>query len=942
MSKLKRVVGLLYVFCALIVGCCLGGVLATRNFPSTLQAETYTDDYGGQWTYTVNNSNIVITNYSGSSARVTVPNAIAGKTVTNIGNNTYSVFNENSAIETLIIPDSVQSIGYRAVYNCSALSSVTIGTSVTFISYRAFYACTNITEINYNAINCADISTNQAAFYNGSDSNANITVNIGANVERIPARLFGSNNSENATYDQCYNIGTINFVDNTKLTSIGEYAFNNYNNSTRIRKRINITNLAAWCGVTFDSVYASPLGSNIINSPNELYVNNDKVINLNIPNTVIRIKPYTFYNLKQLVSVTIPASVNVIGNSAFYGCSNLERVNFYHDYSGGMQSSNDDRSDYIGQSAFSNGKNEVRYYFINEASKNSAMNLQSTCFTSSGAFLIMETPPAVKYSVMALAFPVKAGSVAGSGEYSPNASVTLTATAYEGYTFRYWLLEGQEFANNTQNPLSITVTQNAAYSAMFQDNSNPSVVIITTQVSPSAGGIITGGDEYEPNDSVTLTAIANEGYTFKYWLKGGARFNGDTTNPLTFTATQSTLYTAVFERNSSQNTARIVLAISPNGGGTATGSGDYELNKTVTLTATPNNGYIFLYWRRDGNSFEGNIENPLTFTAMQNALYTAVFEENITNTVTIDATASPTAGGSVTGGDVYATNSMVTLTAVANRGYAFSRWLKVNSTYFNSTQNPLTFKATQNLTYVAVFVQNSQSGEGEGWGEQKVSITTTQFPSAGGRIDGGGDYDVDEAVTLTAIADREYRFSYWLKDNVVFSGNTNNPITVIATQNVIYTAVFEKKNQTNPDDNGGENQDPETEELIFVKGIEIIVKAYSNSEGTVTGGGVYAKNTRVTLIADAFDGYVFDYWLKDDEVYKKNSVIEIYVQEETTYTAVFKPANATQKNGVLIMGIIAGGGVVVGVITFVTVRLRRKKKAEEFLAKKHNNFDRFY
>ncbi len=54
--------------------------------------------------------------------------------------------------------------------------------------------------------------------------------------------------------------------------------------------------------------------------------------------------------------------------------------------------------------------------------------------------------------------------------------------------------------------------------------------------------------------------------------------------------------------------------------GTVTGGGTYDLNATITLTATPNEGYEFVSWN------DGNVENPRNITVTADATYTATFQ----------------------------------------------------------------------------------------------------------------------------------------------------------------------------------------------------------------------------------------------------------------------------------------------------------------------------
>ena len=57
------------------------------------------------------------------------------------------VFKGFPNLQTIVIPDSVTSIGESAFYNCSSLTSVTIPSSVTSIGQSAFQGCTSLTSI---------------------------------------------------------------------------------------------------------------------------------------------------------------------------------------------------------------------------------------------------------------------------------------------------------------------------------------------------------------------------------------------------------------------------------------------------------------------------------------------------------------------------------------------------------------------------------------------------------------------------------------------------------------------------------------------------------------------------------------------------------------------------------------------------------------------------
>ena len=55
-----------------------------------------------------------------------------------------------------------------------------------------------------------------------------------------------------------------------------------------------------------------------------------------------------------------------------------------------------------------------------------------------------------------------------------------------------------------------------------------------------------GGDSYQGNTSVTVTATANEGYLFKKWTESGSEVSTDTS--YTFTVSRDRALVAVFEK----------------------------------------------------------------------------------------------------------------------------------------------------------------------------------------------------------------------------------------------------------------------------------------------------------------------------------------------------------------------------------------------------------
>ncbi len=217
------------------------------------------------------------------------------------------VWQNCSALATLNIGEKVKNIPDYAFYSCTGLTEITIPDSITSIGEMAFYGCTGLTTVNFNAKNCTTMgSSSNLVFYNCTSFS---TLNIGENVENIPGYAFRG----------CSGLETITI--GNSLESIGDYAFDNCSSLTAVY----ISDISQWCAISFAglSTNANPLGL-----AHNLYINNELVTDLVLPNTITEIKPYVFKNATCLTSVTIPSSVTSIGYQAFYGCSNLTTVNF--------------------------------------------------------------------------------------------------------------------------------------------------------------------------------------------------------------------------------------------------------------------------------------------------------------------------------------------------------------------------------------------------------------------------------------------------------------------------------------------------------------------------------------------------------------------------------------------------------------------------------------
>ena len=175
-------------------------------------------------------------------------------------------FHGCSSLTSIIIPNSVKSIGGSAFYGCSSLTSITIPNSVTSIGNHAFHGCSSLTSVT------------------------------------IP----------------------------NSMTNIGGWAFDGtgiYTNAANWKNgALYINNCLIKVEEDFMGDYTIKAGTRLIADGAFSYCSS--LTSITIPNSVTSIGWYAFYGCSSLTSITIPNSVTSIGDYAFHGCSSLTSVKY--------------------------------------------------------------------------------------------------------------------------------------------------------------------------------------------------------------------------------------------------------------------------------------------------------------------------------------------------------------------------------------------------------------------------------------------------------------------------------------------------------------------------------------------------------------------------------------------------------------------------------------
>ena len=174
----------------------------------------------------------------------------------------YNDFMSRAYSGSVIIPSSV-------IYEGTTYSVVSIG-------YGAFWQCTRLTSVT-----------------------------IPNSVKSI----------EGSAFYTCIGLTSISIPNS--VVSIGSMAFGHCSGLLKVEYE----SIESLCNIKFADDESNPLVH-----ARCLYIGDNEITDVVIPNSVTSIGNYTFCGCSGLTSVTIHNSVTEIGNSAFYGCSGLTSV----------------------------------------------------------------------------------------------------------------------------------------------------------------------------------------------------------------------------------------------------------------------------------------------------------------------------------------------------------------------------------------------------------------------------------------------------------------------------------------------------------------------------------------------------------------------------------------------------------------------------------------
>ena len=666
-----------------------------------------------------------------SLTNVTIPNS-----VTSIEQGTFM---DCSSLANVTIPDSVFSIGSDAFRNCISLINIVIPNSVTSIGFNAFSGDTNMTSMVVSSDNPMYDSRNNC---NAIIETATNTLISGCKNTVIPNSVTSIGD---CAFEYCLSLTNVTIPNS--VTSIGSVAFRGCSSLTDITIPNSVTSIGSGAFIGCVSFTSVTIPDSVTSIEGSTFWRCYSLTYVTIPNSVTSIGQGAFQDCSSLTNVTIPNSVTSIENSAFRGCSTLSSVTIPNSVTS------------IGNSAFRDCSidtlNMGHIVPLALSSNNTSLPQANIIFIPCGATAnYQNTWGAGNYhepdpAILILSVLDNNGTAFIEPQHTQQdtlcsgSTAVIHATANYGYHFTQWN------DGNTDNPRTITLTQDTSFAAQFAKN----LYHIDGIPNFSGRGSVSGHDTVEYLDTVVLTATSNYGYHFSQWN------DGNTGNPRYVTASQNLTFTAQFDYNQYS----ISLDVNDSIRGTASGEGTYNYLSERTISVTANYGYHFTQWN------DGNTDNPRTITLTQDTSFTAQFAKNL---YSVTGVAQNGIQGAVLGSDTVEYLDTVMLTATSNCGYHFAQWNDGN------TDNPRYVTATQNLTFTAQFDYN------------QYSISLEVNDGIRGTASGEGMYNYLSERTISATPNYGYHFTQWN------DGNTDNPRTITLTQDTSFTAQFAKNQYT--------------------------------------------------------------------------------------------------------------------------------------------------
>ncbi len=357
---------------------------------------------------------------------------------------------------------------------------------------------------------------------------------------------------------------------------------------------------------------------------------------------------------------------------------------------------------------------------------------------------------------------------------------------------------------------------------------------LTLVADPAEGGTVYGEGDYEEGEVVDISAVTNEGWMFIEWTGDIEHVAdpGSAETTVTMPAEDISL-TASFDEIP---TYTLTLSADPEEGGNVYGEGEYEEGEEVIITANPNEGWFFVEWTGDIAHADNpnSTETTVTMPAEDISL-TANFEEIPPELFTLALFADPEEGGNVHGEGHYEQGEELDISAKPNEGWLFIKWTGDTEHLADPDAAETTVTMPEeDIELTASFEEIPPT----------YTLTLDTNPENAGTVEGDGEYEEGEEVTITATPNEGWFFVDWTGDTEhVDNAHSATATVTMPAEDISLTANFDV-------------EPPETYTLSLL--------ADPPEGGNVDGAGEYQAGETVDIKAMPVDAdWEFQNWTGD-------------------------------------------------------------------------------
>ncbi len=250
----------------------------------TLNSIEYTENSDG---------GITIIGYTGANTTLEIPAQIEGKNVAEIES---SAFSFNTDIVSVVLPDTIKTVGSRAFQDCTSLQSIVLSKNLEIIDAFAFFYCKSLQTITLPS---SLVKLGESAF---SYCTSLKSINIPKSITDWGIGVFGYSSIE-----------TVDFEEGLEI--IGKYAFciNNIKTLVLPKSLKTISNSAFAGCYKIESITLNE-GLQTIG---ELAFSGSNIKTIVFPQSLKTISERAFAHCSKIESVTLNEGLQTIGEEAF-------------------------------------------------------------------------------------------------------------------------------------------------------------------------------------------------------------------------------------------------------------------------------------------------------------------------------------------------------------------------------------------------------------------------------------------------------------------------------------------------------------------------------------------------------------------------------------------------------------------------------------------------